>query len=284
MNAFSTGDGNVFIHLGLLSHIKKIDELIFTICHELAHDELDHSMKRFLRAADLENDKAFKAKIKKLNRQEYNYREKAAEVLLSVISEGMHFSQAEELQADSLGMIFFMNTGQKNSRSAYSLLKRLKEDNYMTHEAHLDWNTIMQSAGLTVQQEWFGQESLSMQNMQWAPRALPDSLLSHPNIEKRIETLHTRYQGDTAIYNEIDPAYSRLRMIAHNECLYSWIQIGNYDRAFFEACKLYQNGHRTFSPLALGYISSKLLLARKARCFGYYVAQESKDYSPNFNQ
>ncbi len=86
VNAFATDNGNIWITLGLLTRCNTESELAFVLCHELSHVVKQHSYSTTITTAqDAFNE---------------------TEDFLSVHK----YSQANELQADSLGLSLYLNT------------------------------------------------------------------------------------------------------------------------------------------------------------------------------
>jgi predicted Zn-dependent protease len=65
------GDGTIVINAGLVIFMANEAELVFALCHELAHYYLDHSNKAIKKMVTEYNSDAFKAEIKRLSKEEY---------------------------------------------------------------------------------------------------------------------------------------------------------------------------------------------------------------------
>ncbi|MFI5204093.1 MAG: M48 family metallopeptidase [Flavobacteriales bacterium] len=93
VNAYACDEGLIFINVGLLNTVRSESELAFVICHELAHFVMKHNLEGHLHEYKLEN-----------SRSEKN---NSYDKVLKVHS----YSRKMEKQADSLGFIYFSNTG-----------------------------------------------------------------------------------------------------------------------------------------------------------------------------
>ncbi len=66
-NAFSMGEGTLVVNAGLMVFLDNEAELVFVICHELAHFYLDHSNKAIKKNVETYNSVAFQNELKRLS-------------------------------------------------------------------------------------------------------------------------------------------------------------------------------------------------------------------------
>src|SRR5690242_2481807 len=71
-NAASMGEGTIGINAGLMVFLHNEAELVFVICHELAHYYRDHTQKAIDKYVATVNSEAFQAELKRLSKTEYN--------------------------------------------------------------------------------------------------------------------------------------------------------------------------------------------------------------------
>ncbi len=90
VNAYATDNGNIWVTLGLLSRIENEAQLAFILCHEAAHYIQKHSYEKVVNATE----KALTGNSDELQIHDY--------------------SREKELEADSLGLILFLNLGFSN--------------------------------------------------------------------------------------------------------------------------------------------------------------------------
>lgn len=113
VNAFASDLGLLFVNFGVLSTVRNEAELAFIIAHELAHYILQHNLEGVL--------KDFKTEKYSENNTISSY-----EKILSKHS----YSRERELQADSLGLVYFIKAGYKavNALSVFELLNNPAKD------------------------------------------------------------------------------------------------------------------------------------------------------------
>lgn len=113
-NAFATDEGYIFATTALLANVKTEDELAFVLCHELSHYILGHNLK---------TQELKKTKIKELRKKMKASRGRNAKLktLDNFLKEYYSFSRANELEADSLGMLFYLKSGYNPNSIVQSL-------------------------------------------------------------------------------------------------------------------------------------------------------------------
>ncbi|MDX1447203.1 M48 family metallopeptidase, partial [Lishizhenia sp.] len=87
-NAFVTGDGMVFVTMGLLSQLVSESDLAFVLSHEIAHYEEKHVLNSFKRRKELERSN-----------------------IELEIEDFSSYSKQHETEADSLGLIRYLEAG-----------------------------------------------------------------------------------------------------------------------------------------------------------------------------
>jgi phage tail protein X len=70
-NAYSMGEGSIAVNAGLLVFLDNEAELVFVLCHELAHYYLDHTQKAIKKYVETINSDAFQKELKRLSKTEY---------------------------------------------------------------------------------------------------------------------------------------------------------------------------------------------------------------------
>ena len=135
-NAGSFGFNLFQINIGLFALLESEDELAFIICHELAHEVLNHFEKGVERSANLFN--LNKNIIKSKKKLAQSNRTEKMKILKNMIFQNQHLSKKHEIEADSLGMVFFKNTIYKRS-AAVSALQKLELTNNQFFDTKINW-------------------------------------------------------------------------------------------------------------------------------------------------
>ncbi|WP_139294486.1 M48 family metalloprotease, partial [Microcystis aeruginosa] len=149
----------VVFNLPLLFQLENKYQVASVLCHEIAHQKLNHVQNSIIQHAKINNSKEVKDKTKEIAKQKYNRNQFASQLLKKLIYNNKELSRKLELEADSLGFVYF-NKAFKNNIQApletLTLLKSLdKEKDSLTIE---DYKEILKNTGLTFNKEWFTSE------------------------------------------------------------------------------------------------------------------------------
>jgi Zn-dependent protease with chaperone function len=279
-NAYSTGDGNLFVSIGLMAKLHTRDELVFVLAHEIAHDQLDHFTKSQEDRARLVT-KDFDADLKRASRSEMQRYTKMGVLVNSKLSELNSFSRLYEFEADSLGNKFIEAIGLTHN-SAVLTLSELEHIDKESVKPVLDIKAIAKRQLGEIDEEWFVGETSSLGNMVYKEEELPDSLRTHPDIKLRI----AKFSGVAAIV-EVPEApvteYAYIQRQAEKECLYSWLVRGDYGRSYYLAERLAHKGETEYSPLVAAISLSLLAIHSQRHDLGYHLQHEANLYSEPYN-
>ena len=70
-NAYSMGDGTIAINAGLLVFLDNEAELVFVLCHELAHYYLQHTPLAIRKYVETVNSESFQKELKRIAKTEF---------------------------------------------------------------------------------------------------------------------------------------------------------------------------------------------------------------------
>jgi hypothetical protein len=124
MNAFMTPSGHTFVHTGMIASVNTEATLASVLCHELAHYYLRHSLNTFIKRESGDFDTG----------------------LFETANHGSRNSIKNELQADSLAMVWLYNSGysiegmissfEAMQRNERNILKQRKDDWELKESTH----------------------------------------------------------------------------------------------------------------------------------------------------
>ncbi len=106
------------------------DQLAFAICHELAHQYMDHVNKQLFQNAEIATNKARNDSIERILKEEYKTSTKLTNLLIPGLTKRMKYSREKELESEEsnnitaygLGTIGFVRKGYtKNDKVGYEL-------------------------------------------------------------------------------------------------------------------------------------------------------------------
>ncbi len=95
-NASCHGEGTIVLNLGLINRLENESQVAFVLCHELAHDYLNHVNKAIRKQVRKLNSKTTKKKLKKIAKSNYNTYEQAEKLLKSLTFDMRKHSRLHE--------------------------------------------------------------------------------------------------------------------------------------------------------------------------------------------
>lgn len=185
-NAFSVGDGTIAVNIGLATKLSREAQLAFIICHEAAHYFLNHSDRNFIQRFEYQNSKEFMARLQEINKTTYYQTSKVAALLRANIYSERHHNRSLEYEADSLGLVLYLNSG-FDIGDAISTLELLDQLN----EPLDDELSVFQS--FNIDTITYSKSSLKIQNANKEDVLHDDSIKTHPDIIERIEIFESLF-------------------------------------------------------------------------------------------
>jgi hypothetical protein len=189
-NAFSTGEGTIVFNIGLFIKLDNESQMVFTLCHELAHLYLQHSKKAIDHYIYTLYSDEFQAKLKALKKQEYEKNKELDKLEKGVVFTGRRHGREHESEADSMGLVFMKKTGfdTRESVSCLNILDTIDKDTYNTEEG---LRSIFNFTEYPFQAKWLKKEEaffgVSAGNQPTDKEE--DSLKTHPDCKVRMARL-----------------------------------------------------------------------------------------------
>lgn len=285
VNAYASGDGNIFITIGLMERIRHIDELRFVICHELSHQLQNHVNVSIYEIASWSTNERLQRDLSKSKRIDHEKRKQLEGFLVSKIADTRKHSREAEYEADALGLDMLLKAG-GNKDLAFSILERLDMSDYELYSDKIDFQQFIREIGLQFESHWLPKKTVSSLGFEVYERyILPDELKTHPDIPKRIYAL----DGDTTFkvsdrYFEVADNFKHLRSLAEIESIRFWFFNQNTGRVFFRSMLMKQQLNNEFSKEMIFLSLGHLAYARKNKVFGNHVSMESVMWDENYNE
>ena len=106
-NAYNIGENIVVVNLPLVLNVADKYQLSYVICHEIAHQHMDHVFKAVKSRLIKSESKEVVEKTKQIKKTKYNQNTLATAEIKNFVYDRRKFSRRNEHQADSLGFIYF---------------------------------------------------------------------------------------------------------------------------------------------------------------------------------
>lgn len=192
-NAFSVGEGTVIVNAGFFIYLDNEAQLAFTLCHELAHQYLEHSNKKIRNTIELMHSDEVKKESKALAKQEYGQGQKLEELVKKYSFMRGRFSREAETEADRIGLQFMKRSGY-DVYQAKTCLQLLDVIDDTTFYQPVKLKEIFQFDDYVFKKKWIENESSIFAAMNGSgdnilTKAEKDSMKTHPDCQQRIVNL-----------------------------------------------------------------------------------------------
>nr|WP_255555281.1 M48 family metalloprotease [Flavobacterium sp. NKUCC04_CG] len=289
-NAHNRGEGTIVIYNYLLNALDNEDQLVYILCHEMAHQTLDHVLKSVTKYVQSNNSEELIAKTKKLKKQKYSRKTSAENLLKEIIYNNSAESRKRETQADSLGYIFYSRLNRNPHQVTRSLEKLRDSDIESDSLTPQDYTKILESFQVQIKDKWFKMERFDQYHYQKNTRFNTDSLRSHPNIDVRIEqliSLAPEIKGYEQVAT-LKTSSSEEFILWQQSAIYQNIQneyiLKNYGNSLYEALKLYNRKPNDQVKNWIGLNLQKIYEAKQTYKLNKFVSQVNvAKYTHSYN-
>lgn len=197
-NAYSMGEGSIAINAGLMVFLDNEAELVFVLCHELAHYYLDHTAKSIKKYVETVNSDAFQQELKRLSKTQYGANRQLEELTKSFMFSSRRHNRENEAAADRLAFSFMKKTGYDCNAIKTGLELLDKVDDSLLFKP-LALQQVFNFNEYPFKKKWIQKESsiFSQLNENDSPLSgkEKDSLKTHPDCDKRIALLSDSLQA-----------------------------------------------------------------------------------------
>lgn len=219
-NAFTTGNGMIFVNLGLLARLENEAQLAFALAHEVVHYQRDHALTKYITGVNI--DRA-KGDYRKLSLQAKDFAKSS-------------FSRELEMEADSGGAIIYRKSAytKESIGEVFDILRvadyplgwALFDKSYFEYDQYVFSDSLLPTSVKTTYED---------------KDDVNDALRSHPNIKKRKELVLSRYTngGKTGIRFKVsENSFFKAQKLARYELCRTFLITHNYLEAMVLALSL----------------------------------------------
>ncbi|HLN95071.1 MAG TPA: M48 family metallopeptidase [Flavobacterium sp.] len=285
VNAYNTGDGTVVINYGLFLALENEDELVFVMSHEIGHQYLNHVRNGIVSFAKASTSEETIAKTKEIRKQKYGKGRMSTGLLKSIVYQNYEERRQHEIEADSIGMVFYQKT-RRNLPSGISTLEKLAiADEERDSLTLADYHAIFDRSDFRLKERYFEEEKSLFTRYDKDKRFDPDSLRTHPACEVRLSLLKKQTPSQPLV-RTISPRFDAFRKNSAYQSLYNQISSESYGLSLYEALKLYKRnpGDAVLKDIILTDLR-KLKDARVTYTLNRYLPKvDRKDNSDSLNR
>lgn len=278
-NAYNRGEGTIVVNNYLLDALDHEDQLVYILCHEMAHQTLDHVLGSVVKHVRANKSEELRSKTKQVKRQKYSRKTSAENLLLELSYKNSAANRAKEVQADSLGYVFYARLNRDPHQVANVLEKLRDSDKESDSLTVKDYIKIFDSFQLTTKERWFKMDSFEDYYYQKNTKFNTDSLRTHPNCDVRIERLAEvapEIKDATlkeTTQNSSTTAFMRWKESAVYQNIQNEYFAKHYGNSLYEALKLYNRKPDELLRKWIAMNFKKLYEAKKAYQLNRYVSQ-----------
>lgn len=245
INAYNCGDGTIVVNYGLLTVLDNEDELVFVLCHEISHQELQHVKKEVDNFVNLNTSEEIINKTKEIKKLKYNRTRAANSFLLKLNYKNYAQRRKKEIQADSLGFSFYSNTN-RDLNNSLSLLKKLDESNNDKDSLEIeDYRILFESESFKLKNKYFEIEKSIFNKYDYKPVYQVDSLKTHPDCLTRIKKIEKLIINKN-FKSSNSELFVDIKKNANYQNLYNLYLSGEFGICLYESLKKYKINNDLF--------------------------------------
>jgi hypothetical protein len=264
------------------------DQVASILCHEIAHNILEHSLKMILDGIqENRNDKETFFKMKNLS---VNRSKMAFEFLKQRVYRKSEEKRQHEIEADSLGYLLFKNSKYKKEAFLNALINLKNFDSIspriIKKETYINLYDLPEQP---FKERWMKKEDFSLYNYDHFKEKLQkDSISSHPEAIKRIETLKNYFpELETEVAHlKGEKDFLDLQFMARREILPNFYHSEDFGLGIYVAMQFLQDGEsKEYHEQWLGKMFQKIYEGRKNYNLNRYLDRVNpKDQSESYQQ
>lgn len=288
-NAFSMGEGTLVVNAGLMIFLDNEAELVFVICHELAHFYLDHSNRAIKKNVETYNSVAFQNELKRLSKQEYGAGQQLDELIKKLEFGNRRHSRENETEADRYAFMFMKNTG-FDCNGIKTCLKLLDKVDDSLLNSSIDPELTFNFSNYPFKKKWVQKESTIFSQMSNDDSPLTkkerDSLKTHPDCAVRIlhleDSISKARQGEKFIINST--LFGQLKKDFFVEMAEQQFNSNNLSRNLYYSLKMLQRGENTsYAMFAIARGLNVMYENQKNHKLGIITDKETRGYPADYN-
>lgn len=272
VNACNLGNGIIVLNYGMFLAVDNEDELVFVICHEIGHQSLNHVKNGIETFAKISTSEEIIKKTKEIEKQKYGKATKANDLLKTIIYQNYSKRRKKEIEADSLGLVFYRKT-LRSSKATITLLEKLDVvDDEKDSLSIRDYKAIFEQNDFKIKGKYFEQELSLFKQYDDEKRIQVDSLKSHPDCTTRIKLIKNMLKNSIQGSITDSKFFSEIKQNSVCQNLFNLFSQKQYGISLYETLKLYKNDKtNTFYKKMIYLNLQKIRKSRESYSINRYV-------------
>ena len=285
-NATCHGEGSIVFNIGLIRRLESEDQIAFILCHELAHYMANHVNRTI--EQEVKKKKAFENsdQFEEISKQAYGRYDAILTMMQGMVYDHRRHSRLHETDADSIGMVYFLNTdySPQEALSTMKLLDAMDEDKYQHPSNIQKW---LDSPEYPFKAHWLkARKASGLSKMKIAVETtIVDSLKTHPDCTYRLELLEQQVGAQASKIEKSKADKKQLEQLIQQcdfEIVQSSFDFQNYGRCLFYAFQLLNYfPENSYLRAIIGKAFHQIYLAQKNHYLSQHIEKignQSKSY------
>lgn len=221
VNASATGNGIIFVNLGLMAQVENEAQLAYVLAHEITHYSENHVFDQYVESEKIRNGEDL-------------YRQTSRDEKLQALST---YSKSHELEADEKGLRQYYRSSGYSMQEPLFVMDVLQYSYLPFDEIPFD-KAYLETEHLKLPESYFLEETAPIT----ADADFDDSESTHPNIKKRKLALLDQISDGSVgkPYLVSEDAFNHCQRMARYENSRLYLTHGNYAQAIYNTFLLKQ--------------------------------------------
>lgn len=278
INAYNSGDGTIVVNYGLFSVLDSEDELVFVLCHEVSHQELQHVRKEVENFVNLQTSEEIINKTKEIKKLKYNRSRSANTFLLKLNYKNYFHRRKKEIEADSLGFYYYSKTN-RDLKKPTTLLQKLNESNKEKDSLIVqDYKMLFETEVYKLKNKYFEIEKSIFNKYDYKPSYQIDSLKTHPDCLTRIKNIE-KFITNQNFKSAPSEKFLELKKNACYQNLYNMYLNGDFGICLYESLKKHKISNDLFYKDLIFLNLVEIKKTKENQTFSKYVPQVDYVYN-----
>lgn len=241
-NAYAIGNDMVVLYIPLIEKLENEMQLAFIICHEIAHNLLNHSYNSIVDYASLKHSEEIKKQTREIEKNKYNKGQIASGLYKDIVYGKRKYNRKYEHQADSLGFILFKNTFPEYAYESVKTLQLLENIDKDRDSLTLkDYKFLFDTEKSPFKETWITENDLANYNYEKNSKFWSiDSLKTHPDCAIRIDYLKQKFAIDENKQWKNVSNFSEIKASTPFNTILGLYFIEEYGRSLYYSLLLYK--------------------------------------------
>lgn len=272
-NAYCVGEGTTLVTTGLLSRLENESQLAAVLAHELAHYELNHVYKRLVLQEHYEANKGKRTRpvtgdpvVDKAREQQQR------------VANLFEAYRKWELEADSLGFVYFSDAGFRQSEYL-TMLTLFDPEGTSVDKTTSSFFAPLNFAQYPFNEVWLKPRAGIYGKSPWEFFLPADLTRTHPELVTRAGEIMPRVESRGEVGFIQPSSIGQVRFAAHIESMLAASKMPTLDLALYETLlSLNELPHNPYGVTVMGRLLLRLNSVMKDNLLSYYQPARTTGY------